>query len=66
MQKMRDQKEKQLSDNNLFKQKIDKLTKENNELSNQNKSKEKELIQMRLELNQIKRNKYLYILIKYI
>ena len=61
MQKMRDQKEKQLSDNNLFKQKIDKLTKENNELSNQNKSKEKELIQMRLELNQIKRNKYLYI-----
>ena len=41
MKKKLDQKDKQLSDNNLFKQKIEQLKKENNELFNQKNSKEK-------------------------
>ena len=52
MKKQLEQKNKQLLDN---KQIIDKLTEENEEISKQNKKKEKELNLMRLELN-IKKN----------
>ena len=56
MQKILEQKDKQILNINLIKKDLEKLSKENKELSQQKDKKEKEINLMRLKINQMEKN----------
>ena len=56
MEKLLEQKNKQLSDNNMIKQQVDQLIKEKNELNKQNIDKDDEIKKIKSEMFQITKN----------